>query len=261
LPVAFLCSMINKTLKYHILIILLLKSILLNAQDINLGLRINEVSRQERETFSAIVNNTGASNLKLRNYSIELIGEKINQKNTFQRINIGIYAGQINQNKTRYFSINGKTITLNNTQTALGYGLVYGVGKIHSFNKLIFRFGVEMSGRYYTPWVIATTIEYFDTNNVNYQTLKFNDTYNPYYIFGATLLSGIHYNFYKAFSAGIEFGNSMYYIINKGTEIRTDELYNASGNLSATETESTQKNYSQWSISSLRSSFSIYYSF
>lgn len=168
---------------------------------------------------------------------------------------------KINQSNTAVFSSIGKSLKLNNTQTSLGYSLMYGIGKIYPFKKLIFRFGIEMSGRYFTPWVIETTIEYFDTNNTKYQTLKFNDTYAGNYIFGTTLLSGIHYNFYKSWSVGIEMGNSLYYGIQKGKEVNTVEDYGSNGNLSSTNTTSVKINSYHWYVSYFRSSISIFYTF
>lgn len=247
-------------IKHSFVIILLFKSVFLTAQDINFGLRVNQISKQEKDLFITKIN-TGTSDVILNSYDAELIGEKINLKNTFQRINVGLYVLQMNYTSTADYSSIPKTITSNGTQTGLGYSLRYSIGKIYYFNKLTFRFGIEMSGRYFTPGVMAFTTEYFDTTNVKYQTYKASTTYSPYYIFGTTMLSGIHYNFYKTLSVGIEFGNSVYYNIKNGTEVYYNELYNASGTLLETQTTSTQDNTSGLYISYLRSSVSIYYSF
>lgn len=229
------------------------------AQYIDLGFRINQISRYNYKTnYEENLGNV-LTNRNISYFSLEFMVEQILINNNVYRFRTGIHKIFTNVN-SNYNYLNSST-TIMQKYNFIEYRFAPGIGKICDYKKIIFKMGLELPFNYQISRHNSyEVIEYLSNGNIYKSTLSYYDE-PPYYYIGLYMFNTIYYNFWKSFSAGFELSNGLLYGYSNGTITRAYEYYDATGQLTDTDTINSKIVYNGFSTSFLNISIGLTYRF
>ena len=188
---------------------LLFYPIIIFAQYIDIGFRINQITRFNYETFSDVNLSSNLININSSHFSADIIDEQISIKNNIYRFRVGINKTLAKSYSNAKFPT-GEYINIQESDY-FEYRFAVGVGKLYEYKKIIFKVGLELPFNYQNSRHYYRKTEEYDVNgNIKNTTINNFDEPKHSYI-GLFMFTSIYYNFWKSFSTGFELSNGFFY--------------------------------------------------
>lgn len=241
-------------------------SIISSAQYVDIGIRVNNMSRHDGKFYNDKLYITDDKidtyGTDIQTFSGDLVVENIRKENTFYRVRIR-YQKTSGTVFNRYNLYNGETRTFNQKTDALGYGFAIGIGKFYEVKKITFKIGIELPVNIFSRSNQSNyyILEDFDTSGNQYASTKINFDKPTFYYIKLNMLTNVYYNFWKSFSIGFEVTNGFVYSIENGLITIEYEYYDGNGNLIGTDTENDKKDTKAFSTFFLTPSMGLIYRF